>query len=144
MASLDKLVEQAKSHLDEGESVLLAIDGQYEVERFGADSIRSGVLIATERRLVFYAKKLTGYDLESFPYKTLSSFERGKNMMGGTLKFHSSGNTVSMKWIKASNLDDFVTVVRENMNAAQSTSAPQSGVAADPMDQLKKLGEHRH
>ena len=34
----------------------------------GTDSVRKGSFIATDRRILFYAKKMGGYDLESFPY----------------------------------------------------------------------------
>lgn len=142
MAKVEKLVERASEHMDEGESVLEAVDGAYETETFGEDSVRSGVLIATDHRLLFYAKKMTGFDLESFPYQTIASFERGKSMMGGTLKFNSSGNSVSMKWIKAKNLDEFVLTVKSKMDEAQS-SGGQSAPKDDPADQLRKLAELR-
>ena len=124
MAKLEKLLDQAAPHLDAGETVLSAIEGSYEVERFGADSVRAGIFMATEKRVVFYAKKMTGYDLESFPYKGISSFERGKGMMGGTLKFHASGNSVSVKWIQSKNLDEFVTVVKQHMDEASRSPSP--------------------
>ena len=72
---------------------------KYETKIMGSDSVRKGILAATDRRMVFFAKKVGGYDLESFPYGNISSLEQGKNMMGGLLKFFASGNTVSMKWI---------------------------------------------
>lgn len=66
----------------------------------GSDTVRTGIFLATDRRLVFYAKKMTGYDFESFPYASISSFEQSKNMMGYSFRFFASGNTVSMKCIK--------------------------------------------
>lgn len=48
---------QARSHLDAGEQVLGAVQGTYETKILGNDSVRTGVLIATEQRVVFYAKK---------------------------------------------------------------------------------------
>ena len=67
MAKRDKLLAGAAEHLDAGESVEAAVLGTYETEIAGSDSVRSGILIATDRRLVFFAKKVTGYELESFP-----------------------------------------------------------------------------
>ena len=49
-------------------------------------------MIATNKRLIFFAKKLTGFDLEVFPYKNISSFEMGKNLMGHHVSFFASGN----------------------------------------------------
>lgn len=142
MAKLDKLVAKASEHLDDGEEILEAVDGTYETEVMGTDSARAGVLLATDNRLLFYAKKMTGFELESFSYKTISSFERGKSMMGGTLKFHASGNSVSMKWISAKNLDEFVSTVKSKMDEAQSGGG-QSAPKDDPADQLRKLAELR-
>jgi hypothetical protein len=78
MAKLEKLVEQVQTHLDEGEKVLVAVRGSYEIERMGQDSVRKGIFAATDHRLVFYAKKMTGYDFEVFPYENISSIEMGK------------------------------------------------------------------
>ena len=141
MAKIEKLVERASEHLDDDEQILEAVDGQYETERMGTDSSRAGVLIATDQRLLFYAKKMTGFELESFSYKTISSFERGKSMMGGSLKFHASGNSVSMKWITADNLDEFVSTVKSKMNEAQAGGSQST--SDDPAEQIRKLAELR-
>ena len=141
MAKLEKLVAHAQEHLEDGEEVIAAVDGTYETERFGTDSIRSGVLIATDRRVVFYAKKMTGYELESFPYENISSFEQGKNMMGGTIKFFASGNTASMKWIKADGLAALTDTVKARMGKSAAASATPSGVQDDIPAQIGKLAE---
>ena len=52
-----------------------AVLGAYETKIMGRDSVRNGIFVATNKRLVFFAKKLTGFDLEIFPYKNISSIE---------------------------------------------------------------------
>jgi len=147
MAKLEKLTEQAKAHLEPGEDIRAAVQGQYETRIMGGDSVRTGSLIATDRRLVFYAKKLGGYELESFPYGNISSFEQGKNMMGHNLTFFASGNKVHMKWIKTDKeLALFTETVKAAMNGVPSSataSAPAGAGQPDIMDQLKRLGELR-
>lgn len=146
MAKLDKLTEQVKAHLEPSEPILGAVQGTYETKIMGSDSVRTGSLIATDRRLVFYAKKLGGYELESFPYGNISSFEQGKNMMGHTVTFFASGNKVHMKWIKTDKqLALFTETVKASMNGAKATPAPTAAAPAqgDVMDQLRKLGELR-
>ena len=54
---------------------------------------------ATDQRIVFYAKKLGGYDVESFTFGNISSFEQSKSMMGHQISFFASGNKVTLKWI---------------------------------------------
>lgn len=153
MAKLDKLVGQAKDHLEQGETVRAAVQGQYEVKIMGTDTVRTGVLIATDRRLVFYAKKLGGYDLESFPYRSISSFEQSKNMMGHAVTFFASGNRVHMKWIPIStDLAHFTSAVKQAMAPEPSAPVPDPTIVAAPapsrgggdvMTQLKQLGELR-
>ncbi|MEN8673030.1 hypothetical protein [Nocardioides sp.] len=57
MATIDKLLEQAKAHLNPGEQVASAVHGTYETKILGSDSVRTGILMATDTRIVFYAKK---------------------------------------------------------------------------------------
>ena len=120
MANKEKLISLVKSHLSEGEVPELGILGTYETKLMGSDTVRSGVLVATPKRLVFFAKKLTGFDFESFPYDHISSFERSKNMMGGSIRFIASGNTVGMKWINDADLLRFVELVQARMEKKPS------------------------
>lgn len=151
MAKMDKLVAQASEHFEPGETVRAAMQGTYETKILGSDTVRSGVLIATDRRVVFYAKKLGGYDLESFPYRSISSFEQSKNMMGHSVTFFASGNRVHMKWIPT-NTDTaaFTAAVKEAMSGGSAPSASSEPSQAAPapvqpdiMAQLKQLGELR-
>lgn len=49
--------------------------GFYEGRLMGSSVTRQGLLAPTNVRLVFYGHKLMGYDLESFNYDKISSFE---------------------------------------------------------------------
>lgn len=125
MAKLDKLTEQAKAHLEPGEAIEAAVQGTYETKIMGSETVRTGSLLATDRRLVFYAKKMGGYELESFPYGNISSFEQGKNTMGHNVTFSASGNKVHMKWIKTDKeLALFTQIVKVAMSGAQGSTTP--------------------
>ena len=147
MAKAEKNLEQLQPHLETGETVEAHVEGSYETKVMGTESVRKGILAATDRRMLFYAKKFTGYDLESFPYGNISSIEQGKNFMGGTLKFFASGNTASMKWIdvRKSNLGEFLTIVQRHVNTSRSpagaNNTPDSGVHVDIADQIRKLSD---
>lgn len=124
MASVDKLLQQAEAHLD-GEQVLAAVQGAYETKLLGSDSARKGILIATPRRIVFYAKKMGGYDLESYEYSKVSSFEQSKSMMGHTVTFFASGNKVSMKWIgDAAAMQKFMDAVKARSASTDAAPSP--------------------
>ena len=79
---------------------------------------RNGVLIAANKRLLFYGKKMTGFDLESIPYETISSIESDKaEEGGGKLKFDLSGS-IGLILIQAKNLDEFIATVKSKMGEA--------------------------
>lgn len=160
MAKIDKLLEQAKAHLNPGEQVASAVQGTYETKILGSDSVRTGILMATDTRIVFYAKKLGGYDLESFQYGNVSSFEQSKGMMGHSISFFASGNKVTMKWISdAAAMQQFVAAVKQGMSPAglppsvnmpgrnveqQATShggPPLANDHASIIDAIKQLGD---
>ena len=141
MAKVDKLLEQVKEHFDDDEYVLATVYGAYETKILGSDSVRNGILVATDQRVVFFAKKLTGYEFESFPYNKISSMEMGKNWMGHTIKFFASGNDVKMKWINTGNVEEFVGAVKTRMEMAETAHKSSPAPTVDPVAQLERLGK---
>ena len=67
MAKIDKLTKRAKEHLDTSEEIVATVQGSYEGERAGMDALRTGIFIATDKRVILYSKKMFGYELEFFP-----------------------------------------------------------------------------
>ncbi len=59
---------------------------------------------------------MTGFDLESIPYETISSIEPVEEG-GGALKFDSSGKMLLI-FIHDKNLDEFVATVQSRMDEA--------------------------
>jgi len=58
MPSIKKLTHLVREHLENDEEIQHTISGQYETKILGQDSLRKGILLATNKRLVFFAKKL--------------------------------------------------------------------------------------
>ncbi len=116
IAKVDKLVADAGEHLDPDEQVLITADAFRATTEALLRSGRSGVLIATDQRLFFYVNKMTGFDLESIPYETISSIEPVEEG-GGALKFDSSGKMLLI-FIHDKNLDEFVATVQSRMDEA--------------------------
>lgn len=130
-------MEHAKEHLESDEPVSAAVMGSYETKRFGGDSVRTGVFIATDRRILLYAKKMGGYEMESFPYSNVSSIESSKGLMGGSISFFASGNKAKMKWIKAGDEQAFVAHVRDRIG--KKSSAPTGNDVASQIQKLASL-----
>lgn len=130
MASYKKLLTLARDHMDADEKVVASVKGAYETKIFGGDSVRKGVMIATDRRVLFYAKKLFGYDFETFPYSNVSSIEGGKTMMGPHFTLFASGNKAAMKWITHGDTPRFIEVVRQRIGKQPSSQAvaPQEDI----------------
>lgn len=102
---------------------------------------REGICIATNQRLLFYAKKLTGFDLESVPYGNISSLEMGKGFMGHYINFFASGNSAKMKWIQVGDVSAFVEIVKAQMEAAKAAATQDPPPADDPVSLLEQLGK---
>ncbi|RFA06623.1 hypothetical protein B7R21_19305 [Subtercola boreus] len=106
------------------------------------------MLIATDRRIVFFDKKFVGYKMESYPYGTVSSFDQSGGMTGASITFYSSGNVVGVKAIHdRDDLAAFTASVRENMSQTTAPSAvapgPSSNDIFDQLRQLRQLGQLR-
>ena len=111
MAGLERNLQHLQEHLDPEEVAEASVLGAYETKVMGRDTVRNGVLAATDRRIVFFAKKLAGYDFESIPYENISSFEMGKGMMGHSISFYAAGNSARMKWINKGDVGRLVEIV---------------------------------
>jgi hypothetical protein len=148
MANKPKIITLVNEHLQSGEDILqrdsnpIIIDGQYETQIMGSDSIRTGYLVATNQRVIFYAKKLTGYEIESFPYSTISSFEGGKNFMGNHIKIVASGNTANIKWIKdKAGFQILLDAVHAEMTRSKSSSSKEPSSSTSIADELTKISK---
>lgn len=141
MTKIKSLLKQAEEHFDDGEYALQTVFGQYETTVLGTESIRGGIFIATNQRLLFYAKKFIGYEIESFLYKNISSLEMGKNLLGHYVSFFASGNSAKMKWISDGDTRAFVDAVKTQMESEKSSSAQVPEQQPNPIEQLKRLGQ---
>jgi len=63
---LDKDLELVRgSHLNEGKEVLAAVSGNHVHHIGNKEHQRNGTLIATDRRVAFFRKNLTGFDFDT-------------------------------------------------------------------------------
>jgi len=109
-------MEGVGQHLEADETVQCMVDGAYEVDSARRDAVRNGVVLATDRRVLFVAlKAFEGHVVESFPYADIDAFEQSRGMMGGSVSFTASGSRVTVKWIPpGSAFTKFCNLVRRN------------------------------
>ena len=144
MAKKDKNLEIVKTTvLNENEEIQYSIFGAYETKSLGADTVKNGVLVATNQRIIFYAKRFTGYDLENFDYSKISTFELSKKLMGNIITFSSSGNKVNIKWVNDDELDDFIEYVNKRMQGRDSITdtKKESSSISENLNEIKQLKE---
>lgn len=144
MASQRKLLKLVQQYLDPDEEILAHVYGAYETQVLGSKTVRNGLFAATDRRVVFYAKRMAGYDFESFPYENISSFEQGKGMMGHRVKFFASGNEAAVKWINKGDVDALVREVRSRMKGGTPTAVSTlSPSQPDAVEELRRYAALR-
>ena len=95
-----KLFEGVSQHLEAGESIQHVVDGVYEGDATRTDAGRHGLIVATDRRLLFVAVTAYGkHDVESFRYPAITSFEQRRGMMGGSVSFATDQTRATVKLI---------------------------------------------
>ena len=93
------------NHLGREERVLASIRGTVEA---GRNSPWTGLLLATDRRLVFIADDSASY----LPYSAIERVGRGKGLIGSYVALHTRGHEVRIKWIHSRRVRPFVRTVR--------------------------------
>jgi Bacterial PH domain/Short C-terminal domain len=127
--------------LAEDEEVLNLARGEYDD--------RQGLVVLTDRRVLFTERGMMRSRLEDFPYDRISSVQTSTGMVHGTLKLFVSGNAAEIKDVypkeRAPEIGDYI---RSRIHQKPTTDAPPAQEtggppASDPVAQLKQLAELR-
>lgn len=137
-----KNIEGAREHLEDDEEIIDYLYGTYESKRFGQDSLRNGVLIATDNRIIFYGKKMMGYDLETIDYHRISSIDYNKGPLSGNLKIYTSGNDIEFSTSMEHNARDLMRLIKEKQNAPkEETTTIVNSPGKSPAEEIKEYKE---
>jgi len=130
-------------HLPAGETLLEWGEGYIgEVMGKGDKTQNNGVLIVTDKHVVFYRKGVFGEVLQTLPLRALTSVER-KSMMGHhVLELHASHDSLKFKAFGAAVMQRLYDAIQSNRPAADSPP-PAAQPATDPTTMLYKLAELR-
>jgi hypothetical protein len=123
------------SLLEEEEMLHHVVQGRYQGKQ--------GLVVATDRRVLFIEEGMMRSNLEDFPYERISSVQTSTGMMFGKLTIYASGNKAEIDQIAPKEmglaLGDFV---RKQMKAPSEGSGPDAaGAVESALDKLRKLGE---
>jgi hypothetical protein len=95
-----KLFEALSQHLETGEAIQHVVDGTYEINPSGRDAVLHGLVVATDRRILFFSLTAYGrHELESFWYPSITGFEQSKALMGGTVSVTTADVRATVKLI---------------------------------------------
>jgi hypothetical protein len=129
----------------EGETVQVLAGGQY-----GGGT---GLLVMTDRRLLFFKHGWASQKLEDFPYSKISSVEWRGGLALGTLVVYASGNKAEIKSINKRDGAAMSDALRQRIaDGAGHAAAPPAPAVAAPvasqdvasrlqtLDQLRRAG----
>lgn len=125
-------------HLWEGEKVSMLVSGTY--------GRGTGLLVLTDRRLLFTYEGWTNATTEDFAFDNITSVQWSSGMMLGTVTIFAAGVKAEIKNVDKGNGKQFVDQVRSflatSKPAQQAATAPPTPAAgSDPMEQLRQLGQ---
>jgi hypothetical protein len=130
------------SLLHNDEELINLAQGKYEDKQ--------GLVVVTNKRVMFVEHGVMRRRLEDFPYTRVSSVQSQTGVMFGGLTIYASGNAANISDVAPKQrADEIGEFVREKLHAAHHTApvhappSPESPqpAASDPYEQLKKLNE---
>lgn len=133
-------IKRLTSHLWEGESVQRMTTGTYGKGQ--------GLIVLTDRRLLFVQDGIMSKTTEDFPLDKVSSVQWSSGMLTGDIVIFASGNKSEIKTVNKDDGKEMVDAVRHRLSAPTQREPASSATAtappaSDPIEQLRKLGELR-
>jgi hypothetical protein len=108
----------------------------------GADGKGTGLVVLTDRRLLFVQHGIMSQTAEDFPRDKVSSIQWSSGMMLGTITAFASGNKAVIKNVDKGDGKEIVDLIRHRLSEqAPRASAATRGGGEGIYEQLRKLGE---
>ncbi len=126
-------VKELPGILSEEETIERIIEGNYEEE------ISTGILVATNKRLIFIVKGLLRLRVEDFPYDKISSIQYEKGIMMGKITIFASGNKASIRNVSKNQVKDFGDFVREYISQKSKSEQEHQKMGEDIVTKLENL-----
>jgi hypothetical protein len=132
-------IKKLTSYLWDNETVNLMAGGTY-----GAGT---GLVVLTDRRLLFLKDGVLSKTTEDFPMEKISSVQWSSGMLNGTLTVFASGNKAEIKAMNKNDGKQIADAIRERLSSktAMSPERVEAGTSHQPdtFEQLAKLGKLR-
>ena len=129
-------VKKLPEHLWEGETVERMTAGRY--------GNGTGLIILTDRRLLFLKDGRLSKKSEDFPLGKVSSISWSSGIALGSITIFVSGTKAEIKNVNKGDGKEMVDLIRGRLSSpAPDTSETDAPAQPDAMTQLKQLGEMR-
>lgn len=126
-------------HLEEGEQVVNMSDGQYGNAR--------GLVVVTDRRILFVSEGMARTTFEDFPYSKISSVHTSTGILMGEMTIHASGNKARITSLlkeRAPEIGDYVrSRISDSDTGTPVNEAREPKQSPDPIDELRKYAQLR-
>ena len=126
-------IKRLPEHLWEGETVERMTTGAY--------GSGTGLIVLTDRRLLFVQDGMMSKKSEDFPLDKVSSVQWGSGLMLGAVTIFASGNKTEIKNVNKDDGKEIVDLVRARLSAPKPSATPASAAQPDIIGQIKQLGE---
>ena len=122
-------IKRLESYVDAEEHVDRMTPGLYGLER--------GMLVLTDRRLIFINYHIMSQTAEDFPLRNITSVAWQSEMRLGTVVTSTAGGKTEIKNVDKNDGKDLVHIVRARFGAPNPTSAVPAGAAS--LEQLASI-----
>jgi len=136
-----KEIDQAARVLADGEEVLDVTTGIGKVKRLGQETRRGGGLLVTDRRIIFFTKKLGGYEMSDHVYAQLTALDYKKGAVTGNINLNASGDHYHISQIPKGDIERVAQCIRQQMGSVRTHQA--SGPVLPVMEQIQQLASLR-
>ena len=103
-----------------------------------------GLVVLSDRRLMFIKEGRVKRTSEDFPLDKLSSAQWSSGMLTGTIVVFASGNKAEIQNVNKTDGKRIVDILRARLSGpSPQTPQPSATGTTDPMEQLRKLAELR-
>ena len=101
-----------------------------------------GVLVATDRRLIFIDKGIfVGLKVEDFPYDRISSIQYKTGFLMGEITIFASGNEAEIAHVDKAKTRSFSEGVRARISNTEPASSGPSTDGGDTISKLERLAK---
>lgn len=128
-------IKKLPEHLAPGETVAFMSGGRYDKA--------TGLVVLTDRRLLFLRHGLIGNQVVDFPLRSINSVQTKSTALHSALDVFASGNRSEISHIPKGDLKPLADAIRAAMNTQPQTPPAVTKTATEPdtMGQIAKLAE---